>query len=344
MGRWVPLPPLITGEEAVRQELVDTRGKVVAQRYLYLEAQPNSSNISHRGRTRRSRTQMHDIAAQIRNGATRRADRDHAVVRRTGGATGHPIQQAQECARRAADFGRVLSRYAHPADDLFTLLRQYDDQLMAYSRTLGARSEELRRGTWPILSWLQRYPPPVGDRADIHFFPGSEVDRNVADLEAAAASDWMNAPDPADAVERAATAADPIWDAGLMVPTIAWFHDGYYSALRRYDAQMLEVAAAPDQPLAGNRTLIAGAATAAAAGADVRRAVVALPADVGAVGRWWLGLARRVSRQTAATVTTPMSANPATPETSQPAVASQRKPPSPPQASAAPLSRADRGC
>ena len=100
----------------------------------------------------------------------------------------------------------------------------------------------------------------MGDRVGIHFFPGSEVDRNVADLDAAAAA-LVNAPDPADAVERAATAADPIWDAGLMVPTIAWDHDGYYSALRRYDAQMLEVAAAPDQPLAGNRALIAGAAT-----------------------------------------------------------------------------------
>ena len=51
------------------------------------------------------------------------------------------------------------------------------------SRTLGARSEELRRGTWPILAWLQRYPPPAGQRADIHFFPGAEVDRNVAALE-----------------------------------------------------------------------------------------------------------------------------------------------------------------
>lgn len=262
VGRWVPLPPLVTGEEGVRKDLVDMRGKVVAQRYLYLEAQREFEHYLYTVSVPPIPAQMHAIAAQIRQGTS--ATAPSGILQECAervGPQATPIQQAQECARRAADFGRVLSRYAHPSDDLFALLRQYDDQLMAYSRTLGARSEELRRGTWPILSWLQRYPPPVGDRADIHFFPGSEVDRNVTDLDAAAAA-LANAPDPADAVERAATAADPIWDAGLMVPTIAWFHDGYYSALRRYDAQMLEVAAAPDQPLAGNRALIAGAATA----------------------------------------------------------------------------------
>src|SRR3712207_8902073 len=39
VGRWMPLPPLVTGEEQVRRELVDTRGAVVAQRYLYQKAQ-----------------------------------------------------------------------------------------------------------------------------------------------------------------------------------------------------------------------------------------------------------------------------------------------------------------
>jgi hypothetical protein len=262
VGRLVPLPPLITGEEQVRRELVDTRGAVVAQRYLYLEAQREFEYYLATVPIPGIPSQMHAIAAQIRAGADPHAPTDQAQECAAGmGERPSLLQQARECARRAAAFGRVLSRYAHPADELFTLLRRYDDQLMAYSRTLGARSEELRRGTWPILAWLQRYPPPAGQRADIHFFPGTEVDRNVATLEAAAV-ELATADDPADAVERAATAADPIWDAGLMVPTIAWFHDGYYSALRRYDAQMLERAAAPDQPLPGPRALIAGGATA----------------------------------------------------------------------------------
>ena len=147
VGRWVPLPPLITGEEAVRQELVDTRGKVVAQRYLYLEAQTEFEHYLYTVAVPAIPTQMHDLAAQIRSGAnaTTPTGITQSCAERVG-PQATPIQQAQECARRAAEFGRVLSRYAHPADDLFTLLRQYDDQLMAYSRTLGARSEELRRG------------------------------------------------------------------------------------------------------------------------------------------------------------------------------------------------------
>jgi hypothetical protein len=292
VGRWVPLPPLVTGEEGVRQELVTTRGKVVAQRYLYQEAQREFEHYLYTVAVPPIPMQMHEIAAQIRQGTN--ATTPTGILQSCAeqvGPQATPIQQAQECARRAADFGRVLSRYAHPSDDLFALLRQYDDQLMAYSRTLGARSEELRRGTWPILSWLQRYPPPVGDRADIHFFPGSEVDRNVTDLNEAAAA-LATAPDPADAVERAATAADPIWDAGLMVPTIAWFHDGYYSALRRYDAQMLEVAAAPDQPLAGNRALIAGAATVLLLALMFAGLLLLFLPSRGGRG-WGLGLGRR---------------------------------------------------
>jgi hypothetical protein len=294
VGRWVPLPPLVTGEEGVRQELVTTRGKVVAQRYLYQEAQREFEHYLYTVAVPPIPAQMHEIAAQIRQGTS--ATTPTGILQSCAeqvGPQATPIQQAQECARRAADFGRVLSRYAHPADDLFTLLRQYDDQLMAYSRTLGARSEELRRGTWPILSWLQSYPPPVGDRIGIHFFPGSEVDRNVSDLDEAAAA-LATAPDPADAVERAATAADPIWDAGLMVPTIAWQHDGYYSALRRYDAQMLEVAAAPDQPLAGNRALIAGVATVLLR-ALLFAGLVLLFLPGGGMGGWGLGVGRRAA-------------------------------------------------
>ncbi len=295
VGRWVPLPPLVTGEEAVRQELVTTRGKVVAQRYLYQEAQREFEHYLYTVSVPTSLpTQMHDIAAQIRKGtnATTPTGIMQPCAERVG-PQATPVQQAQECARRAADFGRVLARYAHPSDNLFTLLRQYDDQLMAYSRTLGARSEELRRGTWSILSWLQHYPPPVGERAEIHFFPGTEVDRDVTVLETAAVA-VATASDPADAVERAATAADPIWDAGLMVPTIAWEHDGYYSALRRYDAQMLEVAAAPDQPLAGNRSLIAGVVTLGLLALMFAGLVLLFLPSLGVRG-WGVGVGRRVS-------------------------------------------------
>ena len=241
VGRLVPLPPIVTGEEQVRRELVATRGKVVEQRYLYLTAQREFELYLSKHDLSNLPQQMHDIAAQMR----------------AGGDKPTLLAAAHDRATRAADFGRALARYGKPADTLYTLLRAYDDELMSYSRTLGARSEDLRRSTWPILSWLQRYPRPAGEATDIRFFPGEAVERNVATLEAAVA-EIDNAPDTADAIERAATAADPIWDAGLMVPTVAWVHDGYFGALRHYDAQMLQAAAAPDPPMALTRALVAG--------------------------------------------------------------------------------------
>src|SRR3954451_5094761 len=82
VGRWVPLPPLITGEEQVRQQLVDTRGKVVAQRYLYLEAQREFEHYLATVPIPAIPSQMHAIAAQIRAGADPNA----------------PTDQTQDCA------------------------------------------------------------------------------------------------------------------------------------------------------------------------------------------------------------------------------------------------------
>src|SRR4051812_30247979 len=116
VGRWVPLPPLVTGEEAVRQELVTTRGQVVAQRYLYQEAQREFEHYLYTVSVPGIPTQMHDIAAQIRKGtnATTPTGIMEECAERVG-PQATPVQQAQECARRAADFGRVLARYAHPS-------------------------------------------------------------------------------------------------------------------------------------------------------------------------------------------------------------------------------------
>src|SRR4051794_10898337 len=129
VGRWLPLPPVVTGEADVGQ-LVDTRGKVVAQRYLYLQAHTDFERYLRTHELPNIPQEMHDRAKLLRAGG------DRATL----------LREASERAARVADFGRALSAYAHPADDLLTLLRQYDDQLMSYSRGLGARSEQLRPG------------------------------------------------------------------------------------------------------------------------------------------------------------------------------------------------------
>jgi hypothetical protein len=67
----------------------------------------------------------------------------------------------------------------------------------------------------------------------------------------------MEAPDvSSETIRKFAQIANDVWVAGAYIPTVDQFHDGYFSALRRYDAQALEVAATPDDPLpAGQRVL-----------------------------------------------------------------------------------------
>src|SRR3954452_14701059 len=99
IGRWVPLPPLITGEEQVRAQLVDTRGRVVAQRYLYLEAQREFEHYLATVSVPGIPSEMHAIAAQIRAGADPNAPADK-VQECAIGIGDHPslLQQARECA------------------------------------------------------------------------------------------------------------------------------------------------------------------------------------------------------------------------------------------------------
>ena len=48
------------------------------------------------------------------------------------------------------------------AETYFSQLKHFDDELMAWTRSLGAESEILRADTWPIVEYLKLYPPPTG--------------------------------------------------------------------------------------------------------------------------------------------------------------------------------------
>src|SRR6476620_6998250 len=105
VGRLVPLPPLVTGEEDV-SKLTATRGQVVAQRYLYLQAHTDFERYLRTHPLPNIPQEMHDRARLLRAGG------DQATL----------LRESQERAARVADFGRALSAYAHPSDDLLTLL------------------------------------------------------------------------------------------------------------------------------------------------------------------------------------------------------------------------------
>jgi hypothetical protein len=59
-----------------------------------------------------------------------------------------------------------LAAYASAGERYFSALSHYDNELMAWTRSLGTASEALRPDTWPIVEYLKRYPPPIGEASD----------------------------------------------------------------------------------------------------------------------------------------------------------------------------------
>jgi hypothetical protein len=59
-----------------------------------------------------------------------------------------------------------LQGYALAGETYFGALSHYDDELMAWTRSLGSESDALQSDTWPIVEYLKVYPPPIGESAD----------------------------------------------------------------------------------------------------------------------------------------------------------------------------------
>jgi len=238
LGRVIPVPPVVTGEEGSRTDLVKTRIAVVTARYDFQQKEL----AYHRFLTR----PLSLIPTELRQQAN---EWD------AGGNRQVLLQQAHDKIQQSLDLGHAMIPYAQSGEAFFAQLRSYDDDLMSWSRTLGARSEQLRRSTWPILEWLKAYPlESGGENREFHAFPASNVVRATALIQKLAPQ--LDAP-TADATtfRRLALATDDLWAAGKNIPSVNRYHDGYFSALRRYDTESLEVAAVPEAAAPSSQTI-----------------------------------------------------------------------------------------
>ena len=247
LGRVIPVPPVVTGEEGSRTDLVKTRIDVVTARYDFQQ----NELAYHRFLATHTLTIIpNELRAQAGEWD---AGGNHAVL----------LEQARDKVRRSIELGQAMIPYAQSGEAFFAQLRSYDNDLMSWSRTLGARSEGLRRSTWPILEWLKKYPlESGGEDREFHAFPASNVVRATALIQKLAPQ--LDAPDAdATTLRRLALATDDLWAAGKNIPSVNRYHDGYFSALRRYDTESLEVAAVPEAAVPSSQTirawLIAGA-------------------------------------------------------------------------------------
>jgi hypothetical protein len=250
LGRVIPTPPLVTGEEGSRTTLVTARTDALTERYKFQDATLEYQRFLA---THPLGTEGTILPNELRLGADQwEAGGDHTAL----------LAMARDRTRRIIELGHALSAYAVAGDTFLAKLRAYDDDLMSWSRTLGSRSEQLRRSTWPILEWIHRYPENIpgggGINADLHYIPSAQVLSTTALLEKL--QPQIEAPTADSAtMRRIALAADDLWVAGRYIPQVDQYHDGYFSALRRYDAESVEVAATPEPALAGRRTILAWA-------------------------------------------------------------------------------------
>ena len=127
-----------------------------------------------------------------------------------------------------------LRAYADSGEAYFAALRHYDDELMAWTRSLGADSEVLRSATWPIVEYLKLYPPPVGLADDYIWFDASDVAATTGSLRRSAES---------GSAETLRSGEASVRDAGRSVEYIEGLHPEYERHLREYDEKLQAVIA-----------------------------------------------------------------------------------------------------
>jgi hypothetical protein len=139
------------------------------------------------------------------------------------------------------DYMAALHAYAQAGETYFQTLSHYDDELMAWTRSLGAQSDALRPDTWPIVEYLKVYPPPVGESTDYKDVTASQVASDTASLQMhlAALQEGSGSADLAAALNQDVAA---VREAGRSIEYHENLHAQYGSLLGQYDQKVQSVA------------------------------------------------------------------------------------------------------
>ncbi|MEO5952395.1 MAG: hypothetical protein ABIQ44_08020 [Chloroflexia bacterium] len=159
------------------------------------------------------------------------------------------LSAVQTAARPASDYATQLLDYLKSGDVYFAQLSHYDDELMAWTRSLGTNSDLLRRDTWPIADYLTRYPPPFGIQSQYSVFKTSGLQGTIDALSS-------NSPN-ANAATYATLLAD-IREAGRSIEYSESLNAGYGTLLDNYHTRLVSVASNPQSSAgSGGRTILA---------------------------------------------------------------------------------------
>jgi hypothetical protein len=236
----VPLPRLVLGEEeAAAGRMPQTRADVTLAQSSFEQAESNY----------KAYVSSHDVGAALNA-------LDTALASLQSDA-GNPQKLAalQTASQPVRDYAARLQAYAAAGESYFAQVKHYDDELMAWTRSLGADSETLRPDTWPIVEYLKLYPPPVGENTAYDNVTAS----HVADLAAALDASKLTSTD-SEALGRYASAIAGLRAAGRSVVYIESLHSHYFTLLQGYDSKLQAVASGGGAAnLSGGRMLLATA-------------------------------------------------------------------------------------
>ncbi len=233
-----PLPRLVLGEEeAAATRMPQTRADVTQAQSNFEQVQSGYKNY----------VATHDVGAALSTlenlvGALQ-ADPTSAEL----------LSRLQSAAQPVQEYGAQLQAYATAGETYFAQAKHYDDELMAWTRSLGADSESLRPDTWPIVEYLKLYPPPTGEKTDYTTVSAADVDK----LDAAVGSAAVTPTDKSKLAQYQATITD-LKSAGRSIEYIESLHSQYFTLLQNYDTKLQAVASGSGASnLSGSRTIIA---------------------------------------------------------------------------------------
>ncbi len=145
---FAPLPRLVlSDEEKAAARMPDDRAAVTAAQSAFQKAET----------AYKSYVSTNDVGAAL-DGL------DHAVqIAKATPADLSLRAPIQTTSLPVLSYLSQLQAYAQAGETYFGALSHYDDELMAWTRSLGSESDALQSDTWPIVEYLKVYPPPVGE-------------------------------------------------------------------------------------------------------------------------------------------------------------------------------------
>jgi hypothetical protein len=246
LAAWfVRLPdPVLSLDQLVAQRMPETRAAVERARPAFINAQHSYLDYvkSHN---------MSDLLSDIKT--------QLAAIK-------EQIKANDRALSDVPPYLEQLERYASTGQLYFDALKRYDDDLMAWTRSLGAVSESLRDDTFPIVEHVKLYPPPFGSTPDPPYISASQVATQVTSfntdlkkLQQMSSGDEQR--QVADAVSKHVV---NIWAMGRSIEHLEALHEQYYTFLKTYDGAVQAIIAQGDtaqapSPLALTLNVLVGA-------------------------------------------------------------------------------------